>query len=550
MSRVGGADVAILGSSTSGSIPSTSSTPIAAAFTAHRAPPPISPDHHDALIHVQAIHDFAPSLLASTAATANPGMYLSFKSGEVIRVHVRNVSGWWDGEIAASEVGASTEREGPRRGWFPSNYVREISHDGSLHRRAESIAKSESTASPKSRRTNMSISTIHSRQTSTTSYVSRDSQDDQSPTHRSMAILPPNLQSLLHPVVQALSLIDAAIHAGRRAHIQPGAACVISAVRAVLSSTDCLVKDSATLAKFPQLGRERKAILAELSKLVAAAKTVGSVESLDQPAMNGEAKDFELLARAARSVFAGMKRFLQYCNDYNIQPRLLDDADISPLAGSDTASASSAMQSKQAVAAHSSSVHVTRTRFNSAGNTNSRIQETFRMRAASVDDLRAIRKRSSSPPPPMPQTAKIMTTSDPSRQAQASSPTSASTPVSVTFPSSSSGRSSPISFSSSRKHRMPSTVDSIATTHSTIPNEDAHTLEDSPSSGLPTSRSDGALASSIDVLEAISQAEDALLSIIAAFIGHIHSHHIGSHPSSHANLIEMTRETGLPGHLD
>lgn len=41
----------------------------------------------------------------------------------------------------------------------------------------------------------------------------------------------------------------------------------------------------------------------------------------------------------------------------------------------------------------------------------------------------------------------------------------------------------------------------------------------------------------------ISYAEDTLLSIIAAFIGHIHSHHIHSHPSSHSTLIEMTRET-------
>lgn len=43
--------------------------------------------------------------------------------------------------------------------------------------------------------------------------------------------------------------------------------------------------------------------------------------------------------------------------------------------------------------------------------------------------------------------------------------------------------------------------------------------------------------------EAITAAEDALLSIIASFIGHIHSHHFDSHPSTHAYLIELTRET-------
>lgn len=46
-----------------------------------------------------------------------------------------------------------------------------------------------------------------------------------------------------------------------------------------------------------------------------------------------------------------------------------------------------------------------------------------------------------------------------------------------------------------------------------------------------------------EVHEAVAQAEDGLLSVIASFIGHIHSHHIDSHPSSHAYLIELTRET-------
>jgi hypothetical protein len=71
--------------------------------------------------------------LASTSAAANPNMYLSFKNGEVIRVHARDATGWWDGEIATSANGdgpGSEGRAGPRRGWFPSNYVREMGQDG------------------------------------------------------------------------------------------------------------------------------------------------------------------------------------------------------------------------------------------------------------------------------------------------------------------------------------------------------------------------------------------------------------------------------------
>jgi son of sevenless-like protein len=52
---------------------------------------------------VLAMHDYTPQ---SGNATC-----LSFRAGQVIHVHNRDSSGWWDGEI-----------EG-RRGWFPSNYV-------------------------------------------------------------------------------------------------------------------------------------------------------------------------------------------------------------------------------------------------------------------------------------------------------------------------------------------------------------------------------------------------------------------------------------------
>ena len=89
-------------------------------------PPPASPNSPQPPTHVQAIHDFHPNSLPSTAS-AHAGMYLSFKAGEVIRVHVRDSTGWWDGEIAAGGVEG---RSGPRRGWFPSNYVREMGVGG------------------------------------------------------------------------------------------------------------------------------------------------------------------------------------------------------------------------------------------------------------------------------------------------------------------------------------------------------------------------------------------------------------------------------------
>lgn len=81
--------------------------------------------------HVQAIHDFDP--LSVPSAAADPSMYLCFKAGEIIRVYTRDERGWWDGEVTASADGGSapsSPRKGPRRGWFPSNYVKELGWDG------------------------------------------------------------------------------------------------------------------------------------------------------------------------------------------------------------------------------------------------------------------------------------------------------------------------------------------------------------------------------------------------------------------------------------
>jgi len=112
-------DRTISGASTSSSLsvisPSTSSTNASA--TSLLIPPPrhsspsrsrsVSPDIDETVRlgpeYVLAMHDYTPQ---SGNATC-----LSFRAGQIIQVHNRDTSGWWDGEL-----------EG-RRGWFPSNYV-------------------------------------------------------------------------------------------------------------------------------------------------------------------------------------------------------------------------------------------------------------------------------------------------------------------------------------------------------------------------------------------------------------------------------------------
>ncbi|KAI8811953.1 ras guanine nucleotide exchange factor domain-containing protein [Cladochytrium replicatum] len=64
-------------------------------------PPPPTSDYVDI---VEALHDY----------TAPEGSMLSFRKRDILFVHAKDKSGWWDGTC------------GNKKGWFPSNYVRSI----------------------------------------------------------------------------------------------------------------------------------------------------------------------------------------------------------------------------------------------------------------------------------------------------------------------------------------------------------------------------------------------------------------------------------------
>ena len=349
-----------------------------------------------------------------------------------------------------------------------------------------------------------------------------------------MRTLPSQLQALLHPVVQSLSLLESAIHSNRKTHIQPSTACVISSIRSTLMQTDCLNKESNNLMTWSVLGKERKVILVELSRLVANAKQAsGAGDNGRERTVEDEKRDMEALATAARGVFASVKRFLRVANDCGIEPVPIESELADKLNLGDEA-----FKPQSQSGYDSAPTRKSKTRTGSNGN--SRIQETFKLKAASVGDLRAARQRASSPPPPLPLSSATSSKSQASYyRRRPSSPTV--TPVSATFDSSSgSGRSSPVSFKSLDR-RVLGSMDS-ASTHSHAISEDRSSLPGEEYLA-PTPAMNRTLCPSIDIHNAIGVAEDGLLSIIAAFIGHIHSHHMGSHPSSHANLIEMTRET-------
>ena len=284
------------------------------------------------------------------------------------------------------------------------------------------------------------------------------------------------------------------------------------------------------LARFPSLGKERKSILVELSKLVSCAKAASGLhaEVSDVPRTeDDDERDIEELAKSARAVFAGVKRFLNLAGGFGVEALAVKDADETVVPPFLTTTSPTA------------GLSVPRTPTGG----NARIQETFKKRAASIGDLRAARRRQSSPPPPMPSTAGLDTSF--SSQISRSRSPSVTTPLSASFASTASGRSSPAStkYHGNGARRIQGSMDS-GFSHSSDGGEvyglSPYAQDSTP---VPPPHLARGLSQAPDVAEQINLAEDALLSIIAAFIGHIHSHHIGSHPSSHATLIEMTRQT-------
>lgn len=341
-----------------------------------------------------------------------------------------------------------------------------------------------------------------------------------------IAPLPAAFQILIQPIVQSLSLLDTAIHNNRKSHIQPSTACVISAIRAALSQTDCLSKESRTLMSWPVLAKERKVVLVELSRLVGCARTAsGMTESAGDSSPGGEMEDMEELAKSARGVFQSVKRFLNLAHQCGVQVTLDTQNEGVPMSVSSSSSSE--------IASVSALVNAPAKSRASPGS-NARLQETFQKRVASIGDLRAAKQRSESPPP-LPTGS-----SQSSKHAHTRTASKANTPISASF----SDVSSPIS-SRPFEHRIQGSMDSVFSHGSTATSEDTHSpWEDRTSVSTAAVQPSTPCGNSIaDIHLRISYAEDTLLSIIAAFIGHIHSHHIHSHPSSHSTLIEMTRET-------
>lgn len=485
--------------------------------------------------YVVALHDF----------TSNNATCLSFASGQVIKVFNRDSSGWWDGELDGE------------RGWFPSNYVDEgniamgspsnrsvslsgdsprqsfdgssaYDNDGTLQAQIFSSAASIAPSAAPSTATVTSHSSSSHKTLSARSGHLRPSRSPTPTTNNyqrgtagSSSSSSSSSSSVLDPILHAISLLHNAVRANRIAHFQPSTACVISSVRSVLSATDCLTRETTVLKAHPVLAKERKLILSELSRLVTQARTA----STPTPDEAQRIVEMDEMLKLADCVLKNVRRFLDVAVECGVS-----------------------------VPDRRSSVY---------------------------DDLYAdggaSRRHASHASPP------------PDRSEQDKTPTPQSPRSSAYLTAYTSGQMSPRSsrsyFSAARNSSYPvpeeeeddddeedeDLADEDEEEKDGRGNERQHMTQAArikaeaqarhrPANGsavnniLPhASTSSTSLASLIfstsshdcnpeEVLERLNATNDQLLSIIAAFIGHIHSHSRDSHASSFAHLIDMTRE--------
>ena len=305
--------------------------------------------------------------------------------------------------------------------------------------------------------------------------------------------------SLLISLVQALSLLQNAVRARRITHFQPSTACVISCVRSVLSATDCLGRDSPALATFPNLAAARKQVLSDLARLVNQARKASEMRTLEEDEMDYE---IEEMMRMGQTVYGHVRAFLEVAVDCGLE--LPERRAISPtddpydrLLGATPTPGGRDQDSD----GYHAEERVSRPTVPLAD----RAQSSASMRARSMVDLRKSIGR---------------------------------TPSTPTFPSS----SKHVTHQPVAQDRRPSETPSS-------PAVSSHASGSSVSSFNSDSEADHVSAwprgptSTAQVLITLRATHDRLLSIIAAFIGHVHSHSQNAHASSKGHLIEMTRET-------
>ncbi|KAG9018074.1 hypothetical protein FRB90_012370 [Tulasnella sp. 427] len=553
--------------------------------------------------YVIAMHDFEPQPGNATC--------LQFRAGEVIHVLNRDPTGWWDGELDG------------RRGWFPSNY---ISTDAAAFAAAAELAGfTMATVPDVSQERNHELSrdqapsgsgsgASSTRQRSPSKRKSRSRRSNRpaspsgtDPSEMSESVLDrrASCPPIMVPMVHALALLQNAVKMNRVTHFQPSTACIISCVRSVLSTCDCLNKDSANLENNPRLAQQRKRVLSELAALVGQARSASEKGLAAQAAADAEGegrkapispeqlRELQDMVRRGDEVYGHVKKFLAIALECGIElppDRLfagapgMDDGYSAPSVGSSN-SGSRSSQSVPMGAGGSTGSGVTHSSLNSQDDTRgirSSISSTTRYDSplslvneqgrqhedvdiasptishSSISDTESVnerdpwsvRARESSASTYRPRSLNevkgkgpmISNPLDPllySPESAARAQRRLSSNRGVGVQQQQPAHRSPARDASAPYRKPKYSVSSVSSLSSY---ESSFTGSESQASDSDSYFPSGECTSS-QALGTLRITHDRLLSVIAAFIGHIHSHSRFSHASSKGHLIEMTRKT-------
>ena len=316
-------------------------------------------------------------------------------------------------------------------------------------------------------------------------------------------------------LLQSLSLLQSAVRSNRITHFQPSTACIISCVRYILSSVECLPREAPILKRFPPLAFERKQILSVLAALVSQARRA-SDETCDEDARDTE---IEGMLKLGGQVFSQVRRFLAVAVQCGVE--LPEKGQSSPV----DSVASTHLQLERAspdLMARLSIAPAEAAQFSSeiSGLRSPKLQDhemtgsaRSTSRAKSLSDIRFQRRipshrdSNSSVAPFLPHRAAVAHAKK--EQYSVHETINRHKPAMLSISSTSSSSS----FSSAESPRPP-------------------VLSSFPS-GPSTSS---------EVMEALKYTHDQYLSTIAAFIGHAHSHSRSSHASSTGHMYELVRE--------
>ena len=321
----------------------------------------------------------------------------------------------------------------------------------------------------------------------------------------------------LEPINQAMELIRSAVHSRKIPHLQPSTACAISAIRSLLLATDCLSRESGLLSQFPILAKIRKTILANLAELVALARSASQI--------NAESEDGSDLEEFKEAELEGMlKSSEETSNNVRTFLRALIKCDIAlPERKDADTSMERATGNRPSLTRGMSSSGVAGVLPNTSTSFKRERERTPLLHAKSMGDLRMARRPSQKQ-------------QEAGSEAQEYSTTSNCLRVGIESPSfNAPGQTAEQSPSRARSRTGPD-LGSISSFSSVGSSTDYNPLgRDSVSTEPPLE--------DVNISQGVQLTFDSLVSVTAALIGHVQCHTVASHPSSHALLVELSKET-------